>query len=265
MRYVIKIGSSSLTLPDGDLNKFAMSRYVSGLAQLVLDGHEVVLVTSGAVAAGYGRAGFQKRPSRLVEKQAAAAIGQCLLVHEYHQLFAPYGIATAQILLTAEDLHSETRCRNAVTTLEYLLSLGVVPIINENDTVAVEELTFGDNDQLSAMVATSISANGLVLITDTDGLYNMNPHQHSSATRLQQVAVWDDGLLDLAEGSSEVGSGGMRSKLLATARVLQAGIPCFIGKAHSPGELLSIFSGGGCGTYFGGHLTERAFTECSRA
>lgn len=248
-----------MTLPGGELDTFRMSRYVSGLSQLVLDGHEIALVTSGAVAAGYGRAGFLQRPKGLVDKQAAAAIGQCLLVHEYHQLFAPYGINTAQILLTADDLGDCHRRKNAVATLEFLLGRRVVPIINENDTVAVEELTFGDNDQLSALVATAISADGLVMITDTDGLYDRNPQLHPDAERLRQVDSWDDALLNLAEGGGELGTGGMKSKLQAAARVLRSGMPCFIGRADSPLELTAVFSGKGNGTYFGSERARRSF------
>ncbi|HHW99023.1 MAG TPA: glutamate 5-kinase [Firmicutes bacterium] len=251
MRYVVKIGSSSLTHPDGSLATERMLPYVSGLAQLRLDDQQVVLVTSGAVAAGYRLAGFSQRPKALVEKQAAAAVGQSQLIQAYHQFLAPYGLKVAQLLLTASDLQDEERRQNAVNVLNYLLQQPIIPIINENDTVAVEELTFGDNDQLSALVAEVVDASALVVITDTDGLYDQNPNQCASAQRIDRVAVWDDKLLALASGSSSAGTGGMYSKLLAVSKVLRRGGACFVGRAKTTSEFLAIFSGRGKGTYFG--------------
>ncbi len=251
MRYVVKIGSSSLTHPDGSLATERMLPYVSGLAQLRLDGQQVVLVTSGAVAAGYRLAGFSQRPQALVEKQAAAAVGQSQLIQAYHQFLAPYGLKVAQLLLTAGDLQDRERRQNAVNVLNYLLEQPIIPIINENDTVAVEELTFGDNDQLSALVAEVIGAQALVIITDTDGLYDQNPNQCVTAKRIKRVPIWDDNLLTLASGSSAVGTGGMYSKLLAVSKVMDWGGACFIGRARTASEFLAIYSGHGQGTYFG--------------
>lgn len=251
MRYVVKIGSSSLTHSDGSLATERMLPYVSGLAQLRLDGQQVVLVTSGAVAAGYRLAGFAKRPCDLIEKQAAAAVGQSQLIQAYHQFLAPYGLNVAQVLLTASDFQDADRAQNAVNVLGYLLQQLIVPIVNENDTVAVEELTFGDNDQLSALVAELIGAPALVLITDTDGLYDQNPSKCQAAKRIPHVAAWDERLLDMASGTSSVGTGGMYSKLLAVNRVLRQGGTCFIGQAQTTSDFLAIFSGRGKGTYFG--------------
>lgn len=251
MRYVVKIGSSSLTHADGSLATERMLPYVSGLAQLRLDGQQVVLVTSGAVAAGYRLAGFTQRPCALVEKQAAAAVGQSQLIQAYHQFLAPYGLNVAQLLLTAGDLRDEERAHNAINVLNYLLDQPIIPIINENDTVAVEELTFGDNDQLSALVAEAIDATGLVILTDTDGLYDKNPNQDATAQRISRVVAWDDRLLAMASGSSSLGTGGMYSKLRAAAKVLNRGGACFIGQAQTTSEFLAIFSGRGKGTYFG--------------
>lgn len=251
MRYVVKIGSSSLTHADGSLATERMLPYVSGLAQLRLDGQQVVLVTSGAVAAGYRLAGFTERPRALIEKQAAAAVGQSQLIQAYHQFLAPYGLNVAQLLLTAADLRDEERAQNAVNMLNYLLQQPIIPIVNENDTVAVEELTFGDNDQLSALVAEAVAAPALVIITDTDGLYDQNPNQCLTARRIKRVPAWDDRLLAMASGSSSLGTGGMYSKLQAVAKVLRGGGACFIGKAQTTSEFLAIFSGRGSGTYFG--------------
>lgn len=228
-----------------------MLPYVSGLAQLRLDGQQAVLVTSGAVAAGYRLAGFAKRPCALIEKQAAAAVGQSQLIQAYHQFLAPYGLNVAQVLLTASDFQDTGRAKNAVNVLNYLLQQPIIPIVNENDTVAVEELTFGDNDQLSALVAEAITAPALVLITDTDGLYDQNPNKCPTAKRIQHVAAWDDRLLDMASGTSSAGTGGMYSKLQAVARMLRRGGTCFIGRAQTTSEFLAIFSGRGKGTYFG--------------
>ncbi len=251
MRYVVKIGSSSLTHTDGSLATERMLPYVSGLAQLRLDGQQVVLVTSGAVAAGYRLAGFAERPRALIERQAAAAVGQSQLIQAYHQFLAPYGLSVAQLLLTAADLKDGERAQNAVNMLNYLLRQPIIPIVNENDTVAVEELTFGDNDQLSALVAEAIAAPVLVIITDTDGLYDQNPNQCVTARRIKRVTAWDDQLLAMASGSSALGTGGMSSKLQAVAKVLRRGGACFIGKAQTTSEFLAIFSGRGNGTYFG--------------
>ncbi len=251
MRYVVKIGSSSLTHPDGSLATERMLPYVSGLAQLRLDGQQVALVTSGAVAAGYRLAGFDHRPCALVEKQAAAAVGQSQLIQAYHQFLAPYGLRVAQILLTAGDLSDPTRAQNAVNVLNYLLEQPIIPIINENDTVAVEELTFGDNDQLSVLVAEAIGADAVVIITDTDGLYDKNPNQYPDARRIDRITCWDPRYLDMASGGNSLGTGGMYSKLLAASRVMAVGGACFIGRAQTTTEFLSIFSGAGQGTYLG--------------
>lgn len=251
MRYVVKIGSSSLTHADGSLATERMLPYVSGIAQLRLDGQQVVLVTSGAVAAGYRLAGFDQRPYALIEKQAAAAIGQSQLIQAYHQFLAPYGLNVAQVLLTAGDLGDAERSQNAVNVLNYLLAQPIIPVVNENDTVAVEELTFGDNDQLSALVAEAIDVTALVILTDTDGLYDKNPNQYTDARRISRIMRWDDCLLAMASGNSSHGTGGMYSKLQAVARVLSRGGACFIGQAQTTSEFLSIFSGQGRGTYFG--------------
>ncbi|NLW17507.1 MAG: glutamate 5-kinase [Firmicutes bacterium] len=259
MRYVVKIGSSSLTHPDGSLATERMLPYVSGLAQLRLDGQQVVLVTSGAVAAGYRLAGFVQRPQTLIEKQAAAAVGQSQLIQAYHHFFAPYGLNVAQLLLTASDLKNEERRQNAINVLNYLLQQPIIPIVNENDTVAVEELTFGDNDRLSALVAEAIGIPALVIITDTDGLYDQNPNLCTTARRSERVAAWDDKLLAMASGSSAQGTGGMYSKLLAVSKVLRRGGVCFIGRAQTTSEFLAIFSGHGQGTYFGADDRLRLF------
>lgn len=251
MRFVVKIGSSSLTDQQGDLCPQKMLPLVAGVARLRLLQQQVVLVSSGAVASGYQLAGFSSRPSSLVEKQAAAAVGQAQLIEAYHQFFSPYGLSTAQLLLTADDLSDPNRRANANNVLNYLFQQPIIPIINENDTVAVEELTFGDNDQLSALVACLVDADGLVILTDTDGLYDKNPHLFAAAKRIERVRTWDGSLLALAAGDSALGTGGMRSKLLAAGKALEQGIPCFVGQVTSPEDFLAIFAGEGRGTYFG--------------
>ena len=229
-RMVVKIGSSSLTNPGGELSPKKLQEHVNALAYLHKLGHEVILVSSGAVAAGFGKLGFTKRPKETAHKQAAAAVGQGLLMHAYCESFALHGITIAQVLLTRGSFASRHQFQNAYNALDALLTRRVVPIINENDTVAIEELTFGDNDMLSALVAGALHADMLTILTDTDGVYDADPRTCLTAKKIEQIDRVTTEIEALAKGSSsQVGTGGMRTKLAAAKVALLFGVKVFVG------------------------------------
>jgi glutamate 5-kinase len=250
-RIVIKIGSSSLTTQTGGLDLERVGFFASELAALQQSGYQTMLVTSGAVAAGFAALGYKSRPKLLHEKQAAAAVGQALLMQAYQEQFGRHGIVSAQILLTRYDFTSRQRVHNASMTIDELLRRGVIPVINENDTVSVDELKFGDNDTLSALVANLAKASKLIILTDIDGLYSDNPRTNPDAKRIERVDHITEDLFRIAGGAgSAVGTGGMRSKVEAARIALCGGVPVFIGKVSEPGEMLQAASSGGRGTYF---------------
>ncbi|MDF2721005.1 MAG: glutamate 5-kinase [Paenibacillus sp.] len=250
-RIVVKIGSSSLTSDEGGLNRSKIAYFAAELSRLQDAGHSVVLVTSGAVAAGFRKIGYAKRPKALHEKQASAAVGQALLMQSYNEAFAKHGHAVAQILLTRSDFSNRKRTHNALMTLQELLDNRIIPIINENDTVAVDELKFGDNDSLSALVANLLKANRLIILTDTDGLYTDDPRKSSDARRIDRVEEINEDIFRIAGGSgSSVGTGGMRSKIEAARIATSGGVPVFVGRAAEPEDVLLAVKGDGKGTYF---------------
>ncbi|GAB6990245.1 glutamate 5-kinase [Paenibacillus pini] len=254
-RIVVKIGSSSLTSVEGGLNRDAISFFANEISNLKRDGYEVLLVTSGAVAAGFRAIGYSFRPKLLHEKQAAAAVGQALLMQAYQEAFAGHGIINAQILLTRTDFISRQRMNNAVMTIEELLNQGAVPIFNENDTVSVDELKFGDNDTLSAMVANMVKAEHLLILTDMDGLYSGDPRKHPNAVRFDHIEHITEEIYSIAGGAgSSLGTGGMRSKVDAAKIATRGGVPVFVGKVSEPGDLSHAVNGQGRGTYFDTHL-----------
>ncbi len=249
-RIVVKIGSSSLTNDRGEIDREKFNDHVHALAALRQAGHEVILVSSGAVAAGFARLGYSSRPVTLKGKQAAAAVGQSLLIQSYIDGFSEFGIIPAQILLTRDDFTNRERYRNAYAALMELLERRILPIINENDTISVRELTFGDNDMLSALVSGFIRADQLIILTDINGLYDANPHQNPDAKRLDSLTEITDEMLGFADSSgSKVGTGGMQSKLLAAKTALSVGVPIFIGQGTGQRKLLDIMEGKGDGTY----------------
>jgi glutamate 5-kinase len=253
-RIVVKIGSSSLTSEEGGLNPDKIAYFSRELSFLQDQGFQVLLVTSGAVAAGFRHIGYAKRPKLLHERQASAAVGQALLMQAYHHEFAKYGRSVAQILLTRADFAQRKRVHNATMTINELLSRQVIPIINENDTVSVDELKFGDNDSLSALVANLVKANRLMILTDTDGLYTEDPRKNPDAVRIERVDVIDEAIWSIAGGSgSSVGTGGMRSKIEAARIAMRGGVPVFIGRASEEGDLVQAATGSGKGTYFDTH------------
>lgn len=254
-RIVVKIGSSSLATSEGGLSGERVRFYAGELAALHKQGVQVLLVTSGAVAAGFRQIGYAVRPKQIHEKQAAAAVGQALLMRAYQEAFEEHGISAAQILLTRPDFASRSRSRYAHRTIEELLRQRVVPIINENDTVAVDEFKFGDNDSLSALVANLAKADSLYILTDIEGLYTADPRKDPEARRIERVEVISEDLYKIAGGAgSAVGTGGMRSKIEAARIAMGGGVATFIGRVTEPGDLAAAAGGTGRGTYFAGSL-----------
>ncbi|KKI89348.1 hypothetical protein WQ54_26070 [Bacillus sp. SA1-12] len=251
-RIVVKIGSSSLTNVKGQIDQEKFLDHVQAVAALRKAGHEVLLVSSGAVAAGFARLGYPTRPITLKGKQAAAAVGQSLLVQSYIEQFSQFDIVPAQILLTRNDFSKQERYKNAYATISELLERGILPIINENDTVSVEELTFGDNDMLSALVSGLVHADQLIILTDINGLYDSNPRTNPLAQKIDYLPEVTDDMLKAAEGAgSKVGTGGMKSKLMAAKTAISLGVQVFIGLGKGNQKLIEIIKGEGNGTYIG--------------
>lgn len=249
-RIVVKIGSSSLTNDKGEIDLEKFSDHIHAIATLREAKHEVILVSSGAVAAGFACLGYPSRPVTLKGKQAAAAVGQSRLIQLYIEKFKEFDIIPAQILLTRSDFTDRERYRNAFATLTELLERGILPIINENDTVSVEELTFGDNDMLSALVSGFLHVDQLMILTDINGIYTANPRIHPDAKRLDYLEQIPDELIASAdEIGSKVGTGGMHSKLLAAKTAHSLGVPVFIGQGNGANKLMTILQGEGDGTY----------------
>lgn len=251
MRIVVKIGTSTLTHATGLLN----IRRVAALCQVISDmknaGNEVILVSSGAIGMGVGKLGLRQRPKDIPTKQAAAAVGQCELMYTYDKLFGEYHHTVAQLLITGEDVASEKRHGNFSNTLNRLLELGALPIINENDTVATEEIVIGDNDTLAAIVAKSVNADLLVLLSDIDGLYTADPRKDPAAKLIPTVTVLDDSIRALAGVSgSDQGTGGMITKLQAAQICMDSGCDMVIANGNEPNHLYTILDGGEIGTRF---------------
>lgn len=250
-RMVVKVGTSTLTHSTGKLNLGQLERLVREFADIRNRGIEVILVSSGAVGAGMGRLGLKKKPQNIPEKQALAAVGQGILMQMYEKLFAEYGEVVAQILLTREDINQRDRYLNARNTLLTLLKLGVIPIINENDTVAFEEIKFGDNDTLAALVAGLVDADLLVLLTDIDGLYTADPRKDQTAQLLKEVHELAPEIMNLAgEAGSALGSGGMLTKIQAAEIIGNSGIPMIVANGMRQGVLKEIVMGENPGTLF---------------
>ena len=251
MRIVVKIGTSTLAHPTGHLN----IRRVEALCKVMSDiknaGHEVILVSSGAIGMGVGKLGLRERPRDIPTKQAAAAVGQCELMYTYDKLFSEYHHTVAQLLITGDDTKTPQRHQNFTNTLNRLLQLGALPIINENDTVATDEIVIGDNDTLAAIVAQSIHADLLILLSDIDGLYTADPHKDPNALLLHRVTKIDQHLLNLAGISSTAqGTGGMVTKLHAAQICLGCGCDMVIANGNNPNNLYEILDGKDIGTKF---------------
>ena len=256
MRIVIKIGTSTLAYATGQLNIRRVEALCKTMSDIRNAGHELILVSSGAIGMGVGKLGLRNRPQDIPTKQAAAAVGQCELMYIYDKLFSEYHHTVAQLLITADNLTHEIRHANFTNTLTRLLELGVVPVINENDTVATEEIVIGDNDTLAAEVARSVGAQLLILLSDIDGLYTADPHTDPNAKLLPVVNRIDEDIKKLAGVSSTTqGTGGMVTKLRAAEICLDCGCEMVIANGNNPAALYDIVEGLPVGTRFVGEKT----------
>ncbi len=260
-RWVIKVGSSLLTANGQGLDHALIGKWTEQIASLLEEGCEVILVSSGSIAEGMVRLGWAKRPAALHELQAAAAVGQMGLIQAYESGFKRFGRKTAQVLLTHEDLANRARYLNARATLNSLLKYEVLPIVNENDTVTTDEIHLGDNDTLAALVANLIEADVLVLLTDQKGLYNKDPRKHNDATLLERANASDPSIRELAGPSgTQLGRGGMSTKVLAAERAAKSGCTTIIASGVEPDVLLRLKKGEAIGTM----LTSEQAPEAAR-
>lgn len=248
---VLKVGTSSLTDRDGTINKDKIRGICQGAADLRDAGYPVIIVSSGSIAAGFSRLGYAKRPTALSAKQACAAVGQGLLMREYEEMLYAHGFACAQILLTPDAFTDKDKYKNAFSTVETLLSRGAIPIINENDTVATEQIRIGDNDTLSAQVAAMMHAGRLVLLTDVDGLYTANPSANPEARHLDRVDAITEEIEGYAAGAGSAnGTGGMQTKLSAARLATASGVEVFITKYEGRRSVADSVKEGARGTLF---------------
>lgn len=251
MRIVVKVGTSTLAHRTGLLNIRRVEELCRVLSDLKNAGHEIILVSSGAIGMGVGKLSLKSRPTDMPTKQAAAAVGQCELMYTYDKLFSEYHHNVAQILLTASDIAQPSRRENIHNTLSRLLELQALPIINENDTVATEEITIGDNDTLSALVAATLQAELLILLSDIDGLYDADPHTVPDAKIIPVVENLTEEIMALGGGSgSSLGTGGMATKLQAAKIATEAGTNMVIANGETPSVLYDILEGRSVGTHF---------------
>ena len=251
MRIVVKIGTSTLAHATGHLNIRRVEQLCKTMSDIKNAGHEVILVSSGAIGMGVGKLGLRCRPTDIPTKQAAAAVGQCELMYIYDKLFSEYHHTVAQLLITGDDTQNEKRHENFTNTLNRLLELGALPVINENDTVATDEIVIGDNDTLAAIVARSVGANLLVLLSDIDGLYTADPRKNPNACLIPRVTELDDSILALAGVSgTNQGTGGMVTKLQAAKICMACGCDMVIANGKDPDNLYAILEGKEIGTRF---------------
>lgn len=251
LRIVVKIGTSTLTHPTGHLNIRRVEELCKTISDIKNAGHEVIMVSSGAIGMGVGKLGLRQRPSDIPTKQAAAAVGQCELMYTYDKLFSEFNHTVAQLLITGDDVANDIRHQNFSNTLNRLLELDAIPIINENDTVATDEIVIGDNDTLAAFVSESVKADKLILLSDIDGLYTADPHTHPDAKLIQFAHRVDDEIIALAGGSnSSQGTGGMITKLQAAKICLSCGCDMVIANGNNPANLYDIVDGKPIGTTF---------------
>lgn len=250
-RIVVKVGTSTLSHTTGKMNLFRIEKLARELSDLRNQGKEIILVTSGAVGAGVERLGLKEKPKTIPEKQAAAAVGQGILMHTYEKLFAEYGQVVAQVLLTREDSVKRSRYANSRNTLLALLELGVIPIINENDAVAIEELKIGDNDTLSAMVASIVDADLLIILSDIEGVYTNNPKSNPDAKLISEISDITPEIEALAGGAgSSLGTGGMYTKIQAGKIAVNSGVTMVIASGAHDGIVREILAGKPVGTIF---------------
>ncbi|KAB8138852.1 glutamate 5-kinase [Gracilibacillus oryzae] len=256
-RIVVKIGSSSLTNKNGGLSIEKIEEHTAAIAQLKKNNYEVILISSGAVSAGFSDLGYPAKPVTVAGKQAAAAVGQGMLIQAYTEAFRKYDMTIAQLLLTRDNFSNEKQYGNVYSTLTELLKRDILPIINENDTVSIEELTFGDNDMLSALVSGLVHADFLAMLTDINGLYDKNPKTDPDAKKYNHLTAITEQILQQTkhESGSKFGTGGMKSKILAAKTALSLGVRVFVGTGKGEDKLMQIIANNGDGTYIGEHLT----------
>ena len=241
MKIVVKVGTSTLAHATGRLNIRRTEELCRVLSDLKNAGHEVILVSSGAIGMGVGKLNLKNKPTDIPTKQAAAAVGQCELMYVYDRLFTEHNHTVAQILLTGSDFEAADRHENFNNTLSKLLELGVLPIINENDTIATEEIKVGDNDTLSAYVAVSAKADLLIILSDVDGLYDADPHKNPNAKLIERIHGIPEELFSLAGGEgSALGTGGMRTKLCAAKICIENGVNMAIANGENPAILYDV-------------------------
>lgn len=258
-KIVVKIGSSSLTHPQtGHLNLSKIEKLVRVLCDLRNSGKDVVLVSSGAIAVGRKTLALESKPTKLEQKQACAAVGQGYLIMTYQKIFGEYNQTVAQVLMTKYTMLKETSRQNAKNTFDELLRMGVIPIVNENDTVSTDEIQFGDNDKLSAIVASLIGADLLILLSDIDGLYSDDPNSNPDAKFIEYVPVIDSKLTSMGKDSSKsnVGTGGMAAKIIAARIATDSGADMVIANGNDVMNVLRIIDGKPVGTYFCAHKNE---------
>lgn len=250
-RLVVKVGTSTLTHDTGRLNLRRMDHLTRVLADLKNRGMEIILVSSGAIGAGVGKLKLPAKPHDIGGRQACAAVGQCELMYIYDKFFGEYGHATAQVLLTRDCVDDRLRLQNIRNAFERLLDMGALPIVNENDTVATEEIEFGDNDTLSAVVARVVEADALVILTDIDGLHAENPKENPGAPLIHVVERIDAHTKQIAGGAGSArGTGGMYTKIIAAEHATQAGITTAIIDGSAPENLYALIEGAAIGTVF---------------
>ncbi len=250
-RIVVKVGTSTLTHPNGKLNFSRIEGLVRELADAVNAGKQILLVSSGAVGAGMDRLGWKEKPKTIPEKQAAAAVGQGILMHTYEKLFSEYGQVVAQVLLTREDSVNRRRYANSRNTLLTLLNIGVIPIINENDAVSIDELKIGDNDTLSANVAAIVDADVLIILSDVEGVYSANPQTDPQARLLPEIADVTPEVEAMCGGAGTMrGTGGMLTKMAAARMAMNSGIVMVIASGGRDGAVQSVLAGKPIGTLF---------------
>jgi len=250
-RIVIKIGTSSLTFPNGRLNFTRIEHLCDVIARLKAEGKDVVLVSSGSIAVGTSKLGYKERPKTIPGKQAAAALGQAILAKIYRKFFDNHDIHIGQILITYDVITDAKKRKNAENTFAKLLEIGAVPIVNENDTVAVDEIEIGDNDRLSAMVAAICKADLLIMLSDIDGLFDANPKTNPNAKRIPLVTTVDDSIISVAgSAGSAFGTGGMSTKINAVQICHEHKIDSIIANAEVPEIVFSILDGQDIGTLF---------------
>ena len=250
-RIVVKVGTSTLTHPNGKLNYSRIEWLVRELADAVNSGRQILLVSSGAVGAGMDRLGWKEKPKTIPEKQAAAAVGQGILMHTYEKMFGEYGQIVAQVLLTREDSVNRRRYANSRNTLLTLLGIGVIPIINENDAVAIDELKIGDNDTLSANVAAIVDADLLIILSDVDGVFSANPQTDPTATLISEISEVTPEIEAICGGAGSMrGTGGMLTKMQAARTAMHSGLVMVIASGAREGVIRGILNGEAIGTLF---------------